>query len=342
MTIRLSIATAAGCAALFASLGLGSTSQTAPATITKLPSLGSNAEALGLNGPGTVIVGQSFDRSGMLYAVKWTRQNGAWVISTLPYPGSAVARGIDTQGNIVGYGASSPRHAVLWPATGGYIVLGCGDANDAVAYAISGDGRTIVGQRAGRAVAWHAPTSCTEDLLPLEPGGASSAAAVNGDGSVIGGNASHVGQADANPVRWVGASGQRQIEMLDSRPGNVLAANGSGDLAGLVTIPCAVASGCKRALIWYGSGGSRELGTLGGADSWARGINSSREVAGSSTSPRVGNTGYFWSEESGMLELPATRWAAANTLSDVRSDGTRLVAGMDSQANAVVWVVRTP
>jgi uncharacterized membrane protein len=342
MTIRLTIAITAGCAALFASLGLGPASQTTTGTITRLPSLGSNAEALGVNGPGTVIVGQSFDRSGMLYAVKWTRQNGAWVISTLPYPGSAIARSIDAQGNVVGYGASSPRHAVLWPAAGGYIVLGCGDADNAVAYAISGDGQTIVGQRAGRAVAWQAPASCTEDLSPLEPGGWSSAAAVNGDGSVIGGNAAYAGQADAHPVRWIGISGQRQIETLDSRPGNVFGANASGDLAGLVTVPCAVAGGCKRALIWYGAGGSRELGTLGGADSWARAINSSREVAGSSTSPRVGNTGYFWSEAAGMFQLPANRWAAANTLSDVRPDGTRLVAGMDSQANAVAWVVRTP
>lgn len=340
MTMKITIATAVGCVALFASLGLGPASQTATGTITRLPSLGSNAEALGINEAGTVIVGHSFDRSGMLYAVKWTWQNGTWVISRLPYPGSAVARGIDNQGNVVGYGASSPRHAVLWPASGDYTVLGCGDAEDAVAYAISGDGQTIVGQRSGRAVAWQAPQSCTEDLSPLDPGGSSNALAVNGDGSVIGGTAGFAG--DAYPVRWIGTAGQRQVETLDSRVGNVFGANASGDLTGLVTIPCSVTGGCKRALIWYAAGGSRELGTLGGADSWARDINSSREVAGVSTSLRTGNTGYFWSEAAGMFELPANRWAAANTMSDARPDGTRLVAGTDAQANAVVWVVRAP
>ncbi len=44
-----------------------------------------------------------------------------------------------------------------------------------------------------------------------------------------------------------------------------------------------------------------------------------------------------------MLQLPIkARWAAANALSDVRSDGTRLVVGMDARAEPIVWVVRTP
>jgi uncharacterized membrane protein len=89
--------------------------------------------------------------------------------------------------------------------------------------------------------------------------------------------------------------------------------------------------------------GSRELGTLGGAHSWARDINASREVVGLSTSPRVGNTAFFWSELGGMFQLPFKgRWAAANAVSDVRPDGTRLVVGISSQGVAVVWVVRNP
>ena len=44
-----------------------------------------------------------------------------------------------------------------------------------------------------------------------------------------------------------------------------------------------------------------------------------------------------------MVQLPFKgRWAAANALSDVRPDGTRLVVGMSSAGEAVVWVVRTP
>ena len=101
--------------------------------------------------------------------------------------------------------------------------------------------------------------------------------------------------------------------------------------------------GCQRAVIWYATGGSRELGTLGGKDSWARDINATGEVVGASTSPSVGNTAYFWSNSRGMLQLPFKgRWAAANALSNVRPDGTRVVVGTNSLGQAVAWVVRNP
>jgi hypothetical protein len=66
---------------------------------------------------------------------------------------------------------------------------------------------------------------------------------------------------------------------------------------------------------------------------------------GVSTPRRGVNTAFFWSPDPavGMLELPfRERWAAANALSDVRPDGTRLVVGQDSRGEPVVWVVRNP
>jgi uncharacterized membrane protein len=144
-------------------------------------------------------------------------------------------------------------------------------------------------------------------------------------------------------VRWIGTKGQRQVQQLDSRPGLVFGANAAGDLAGYVRVSCPVEAGCQRAVIWYAGGGSLYLGTLGGADSWARDINGAREVVGLSTSPQGVNTGFFWSSSTGMLMLPVeARWAAANGLSDVRADGTRLVVGSDAQGTAVVWVFRVP
>ena len=145
------------------------------------------------------------------------------------------------------------------------------------------------------------------------------------------------------PVRWTRVAGQWQREQLDNRHGAARGANAAGDLAGYVVVPCALTDGCDRAVIWYATGSSRELGTLGGEQSWARDINASGEVVGASTAPHVGNTAYFWSESMGMVQLPFKgRWAAANALSDVRSDGTRFVVGMDSRGQAVVWVVRNP
>jgi len=309
------------------------------ATLVKLPSLGSNAEAHGINDAGTVIVGHSFDRAGYLYAVKWTMQNGVWVISTLPYPGSALARGIDDLGNVVGNGATSPRRPVYWPAAGGYTVLGC-DGEVAEARAISANGNVAVGYGGNQAIAWDTAGPCAEILPPLEPGGAAAAHAVNADGSVIGGWASQAAVANV-PVRWLLVEGVRQVQQIDSRPGVARAANGIGDLAGQVTVPCAQGT-CLRATVWYAAGGSYDLGTLGGSDSWARDINASGEVVGVSTSATGTNTGFFWSVATGMLQLPANRWGAANAMSDVRGDGSRLLVGTDSQANAVVWIVRVP
>jgi probable HAF family extracellular repeat protein len=353
MSARIAIATVVGCVVTFPMLGLGPKypgsaagaqppkGRTEIATLSRLPSLGSNAEAHGVNESGTVVVGHSFDRAGMLYAVKWTLQSGSWVISTQPYPGSATAKGVDSQGDVVGHGATAPRRPVLWPAQGGYSVLGCA-GEVAEAYSVSADGQVVAGQSSGRAVAWQSPQFCMDTLPPLEPGGFASARAVNGDGSIIGGRAERISQGISVPTRWIGTEGLRQAEQLDARPGGVRGANAGGDLAGDVTIPCGLAGGCQRAVIWYAASAARDLGTLGGQHSWSNDINAQGEVVGVSSTSQGTNTAFFWSASMGMFQLPANKWGVANAVSDVRTDGTRLVAGMDAQANAVVWIVRTP
>ena len=264
------------------------------------------------------------------------------MIGTLPYPGSAAAAaGIDNMGNVVGYGGTSPRRPILWPATGGYTLLGC-NSDVAEARAISANGQAIVGQGDGRAIEWRTPQLCTEGLPPLEAGGYAYAHAVNGDGSIIGGTAAFFSQTTNMPVRWIGLPGGRQIHQLDTRPGAVRGANADGDLAGHVTIPCGLAEGCPRAVIWYATGDSLELGAFGGEKSWLRDINSAGEVAGVITS-RTNSTPLFWSPSIGRLQLlPGNKSGVANGLSDVRPDGTRLVVGMESGKNATVWLVRTP
>ena len=92
------------------------------ATLTTLPSLGAGSEALAVNATGTVVVGTAWDRSDLLHAVRWTLQNGTWVISSMPWPpgaSSAAARGVNNAGDAAGssYPASNSR-ALLWPAAG--------------------------------------------------------------------------------------------------------------------------------------------------------------------------------------------------------------------------------
>jgi uncharacterized membrane protein len=212
-------------------------------------------------------------------------------------------------------------------------------------YGISADAQVVVGvMRMDTATpsVWR-PGSCRESL-PLPASGSSGTAfAVNGDGTVIAGVADFTQNAAYLPVRWKKVGGQWHVEQLDTRNGLVLSANSAGDLAGYVLVPCSLPDGCDRAVIWYAAGGSRQLGTLGGDHSWIRGNNAGGDVVGASTAPHIGNTAYFWSMSTGMVQLPFKgRWAAANAVSDVRPDGTRVVVGMNSQGQAIVWTVRSP
>ena len=322
------------------------------ATISALPTLGRGvgAEALSVNAGGTVIVGSAWDRDGLLHPVTWTLQNGQWAITALPTPPdatSAIARGAGATG--VGGNDFGTSRAIFWPWAGGFQVLGCNDDPGGLTtvYGISGDGQSVVGQERvsglSRAAVWPTtPGGCRVDLPPLVEGVSASAYAVNGDGMLVGGS------SNGFPVRWTLSSGQWQVAQLDNRVGRAAGANAVGDLAGNVEVPdgtagCTLPDGCQRATIWYAQGGALELGTLGGVSSVANDINASGEVTGMSTSPQIGNTGFFWSPSVGMYQLPFSgQFAGANAVSDVRPDGTRLVVGMNSKALPVVWVVRNP
>jgi uncharacterized membrane protein len=332
-------------------VGMLGTTQARPrggesAPYTTLPSLGGNSEAHGINEAGTVIAGQSFDRHGLLHAVTWTLQSdGSWTLTNLPWPSGAsstIARGVNNFGDAAGNDfPSAVSRAVLWPGTGGLNVLGCDpDLGPARVYAISPDTQVVVGAgglSSSRPSVWR-PGGCREDL----PGVSGVAFAVNGDGTQVGGSVNISGSYV--PVRWKTIGGAWQMEQLDSRAGLAVGANNGGDFAGRVIVPCTLTDGCDRAVIWYAAGGSQELGTLGGEDSVANDINASGEVVGMSTSPMVvGETAFFWSASGGMVQLPFRgRFAVANALSDVRPDGTRLVVGANSKAEAIVWVVRNP
>ena len=186
--------------------------------------------------------------------------------------------------------------------------------------------------------------SCTELLPPLAAGEWAQALAVTGDGSIIGGIAKPVSQP-AVPVRWVLINGQWQIQQLDTRPGTVRGANESGDLVGVVEIACPAADPCRRGVIWWASGLVTQLETLGGEFSSANDINAEGEVVGGSTTSDGVFTPYIWSASTGMLPLPTGSKGPASkdrggqpfALSDVRPDGTRLVAGHSSNRARGPW-----
>jgi len=323
------------------------------ATLTQLPVLkgGNLGGANAVNQAGSIIAGYSWDRTGRMIPATWRLQNGAWTLTTLPYAASAssaVARAVNDQGDVAGndFPANTP-HAVLWPSTGGFNVLGCGALGDV--YGMSAGGQILVGigrdvsPGTGRASVWQ-PGSCREDLPPLFAGGGTSARAINGDATIVGGAAGPAPNSPAVPVRWRRSGGAWQIEQLDTRPGSVHGANAAGDLIGDVQLRCTPEPQCfYRGIIWYAAGGSRELGTLGGESTSPRAINAAGEVVGLSALANGTSTAFFWSETLGMRQLPVTGGAWAYGVSAVRADGTRLVVGTGgNRSGALVWVVRNP
>jgi uncharacterized membrane protein len=331
--------------------------ETGFATLTTLPSFRRGSEALAVNAAGTVVVGTAWDRHGLLHAVRWTLQNGKWTISSMPWPSgatSAAARGVNNQGDAAGYNFPyTNSYAILWPATGGLSVLGCpSDVGPVTVYAISGDAQVLAGRGGAGAAVWRPGGSCRTLLPGLVEGGSTLAGAVNGVGTIVGGSAADSAEISV-PVRWTFEEGQWRVEQLDFRRGSARGANAVGDLAGWVlvpagdassAVPCGAAGGCQRAVVWSADGNAVTLGTLGGADSWAAGINASGDVVGSSSPLQGDRTAYIWFAESQrMVPLPFKgRGASATAVSDVRlGDGTRLVVGTSS-GNAVVWVVGNP
>jgi probable HAF family extracellular repeat protein len=315
------------------------------ATLATLPALskGVHGEAYAVNQAGSIVAGYSWSsRDGAMHPVTWTLQNGKWTLTALPYTGIAggIARGLNDQGDVAGnfWPGTSPE-VVVWPASGGFNVLGCDDFGEGMA--ISAGAQVVAGfvrsGSQGNAAVWQ-PGSCRENLPPIEAGGGGGAYAINGDGTIVGGSSS------GSPVRWRRVSGTWQIEQLDGRQGSVRGANSMGDLVGNVQVACTVPSTgqCSIGIIWYANGGSRQLASLGGESTSPRAINAAGEVVGTSTLANGDFFPFFWSETTGMRQLPITRDGLATAVSGVRTDGTRLVVGGGGREPAVVWVVRIP
>jgi len=322
-------------------------------TMSTLPALGRNNGARAVNGPGTAVAGYSYDRRGKyMHAVRWTLQNGSWVLEDLPWPANATsttARGVNGLGIAAGNdfalppspGATPITHAVLWPVSGGVTVLACPETGATDVYGISANAQVVVGEIHRQdappiAVVWSGGTCLV--LPPLAAEDVSSVYAVNGDGTIAGGASGTV------PVRWRKVAGAWEIEPLDTREGLVLGSNAAGDLVGFVNVlPCATNNGCPHAEIWYAAGGFRDLGTLGGMWSQGLSINSSDEVVGLSSLANGANAPFFSSDSTGMVQLAGHSNAFPFAVSDVRPDGTRLVVGEDGTRvtlpKATVWVV---
>lgn len=91
--------------------------------------------------------------------------------------------------------------------------------------------------------------------------------------------------------------------------------NNRGDVVGASSI-----NGQSHAFLWTASGGMRDLGTLGGANSRAIAINDSSHVVGWAQNGAGVNRAFLWTETGGMVDL-GTLGGAASTAAGINNSG---------------------
>jgi probable HAF family extracellular repeat protein len=150
---------------------------TASGGMQDLGTLGGNrSEAWGVSPDGAVVVGWAFNAAGRFRAFRWTASGGMQDLGTLPGGYSSLAYGVSADGSVVvgwAINAAGVGYAFRWTASGGmedlnttYASLLTNGSGLGVAYAISPDGRYIVG------VGYNAATRLNEAfLLDTCPGG---------------------------------------------------------------------------------------------------------------------------------------------------------------------------
>jgi probable HAF family extracellular repeat protein len=323
-------------------------------TVTALSSLGVYSVANGINDGGTIVGGE-----GGSGAVKWTFQSGAWTVVQLPDGLSSTAAAINATGDIVGNrftsqggGVPPSSRAVLWPAGGGAVVLGCAavDSGSDAAVAINSGG-TVAGTRNDVspeiAVVWR-PGQCREDLPALVVGKWAEAFGIDDAGNVSGFASDSAGNSAA--VRWAfnGTSWNSPETLKDGRYAGAEASNSGGDITGGAII--GTFGGPTHAVLWPSPGNSvrKDLGTLGNAGSeisMGYALNSAREVVGWSYTSSSTHA-FIWSATTGMLDLSLFApddYTEAHGINNAAADGSRLVIGFrianSGTRQAVVWRV---
>jgi probable HAF family extracellular repeat protein len=138
-----------------------------------------------------------------------------------------------------------------------------------------------------------------KDLGSLPGYRASTATAINAAGTVVGYVDNDITDLPTHAFIWTAATGMRDLGVLVTGGRSVATAiNRSGQVAGWASI-----GGLVHAVVWSADGTIRDLGTLGGQQSAASGINDLGQVVGSSDS-RQGVTPFLWSAADGMTPLP--------------------------------------
>jgi probable HAF family extracellular repeat protein len=291
--------------------------------VTDLGTLGgSGAAAFAINNSGAVTGESNIPASSDEHAFLWTQANGMQDLGTLG--NFSTGTSVNNLGDVAGYSglANGAVHAFLWTASGGIQDLGSlnGSTEFSHAYGIDDHDR-VVGDS-------ETPTSDSASVI--WSGGMvrqlgvhqTQALAINGRFEVTTTNV-------RNAFFWTPTGGFHKLEGIPGSTSSIpLAINNFGMIAGYDGEGIA---GLPIADVWNGNQ-ITSIGTLGGRESDAYGVNDQCQVVGFSEAPDlVSFHAFIWTQASGIVDLntliPASSGWVLNEAYGINSTGQIVGAG---------------
>jgi len=243
------------------------------------------SEAHAISGDGTTVVGMSDYGPGMR-AFLWTQSSGmVGLTDPTLYPFSR-ATGVSYDGSVVvGFGTATHGSSGIfrWTASTGVVGVGFGG----LAWDISNDGTTIVGETTGGGFRWTTSGEFDSSL-------GRQARAVSGDGSVVVGSTGfdYTGTA----FQWTESGG---LQLLSG----VIAMGVSPDGNAVVGYRLTGATGFQP-FLWTPTGGLKGLGHLpGGTGAVAHDVSADGRVVVGFETPAYSTEAFIWDESHGMRSI---------------------------------------